>query len=142
MPVKKGSKVKIEYKGTLDNGTVFDSSEKYGKLLEFEVGAGQVIPGFESAVMGMSKGEEKEITLEPSEAYGEPNPKLVKDVPRSQFPKDQEIKAGMMLLIGLPNGKRIPAKISKVTPETVTIDLNHPLAGKRLNFKFKLIEIS
>ena len=142
MPVKKGDKVKVEYTGTFDDGTVFDSSEKHGRPLEFEAGSGQVIKGFDEAVIGMEKGEEKEIKLQPAEAYGDVRPELRKKVPREQLPKDQEPKEGMMLLIGLPNGQQMPAKIIEVTDAEVTLDLNHPLAGKVLNFKIKVAEIS
>lgn len=141
MAVKKGDKVKVEYEGKLEDGTVFDSSKKHGKPLEFEVGAGHIIKGFEDAVIGMKKGQEKEITIKPSDAYGDPNPKLVQEVPRDKLPQKQEVKAGMMLVMSLPDGNQIPARIVKVTKDTVTIDLNHPLAGKTLKFKIKLVEI-
>lgn len=142
MKVEKGKKVKIEYTGKLDDGTVFDSSEKHGKPIEFEAGAGNVIPGFDNAVMGMEKGEEKEIKIKPEEGYGHPNPELVKKVPREQLPKDKELKPGMMLGVGLPTGQQIPAKITEVSDKEVTIDLNHPLAGKTLNFKIKVVEVA
>ena len=142
MVVKKGSKVKIEYTGTLDDGTVFDSSEKHGKPLEFEIGAGMVIPGFEKAIMKMKKGEENKITLKPAEAYGDPNPQLVKKIPKDQLPKDKELKPGMLLGIGLPTGQQIPARITAVDDKEVTLDLNHPLAGKTLHFKIKLVDFS
>ena len=140
MPIKNGDKVKIEYAGTLDDGTVFDSSEVH-EPLEFEVGAKQVIKGFEDAVIGMEKGEEKFIRLEASEAYGNPSNQLIKKVPRDKFPKE-ELKPGMMLGVSLANGAEVPAKITEVTDTEVTIDLNHPLAGKALNFKIKAIEVS
>jgi FKBP-type peptidyl-prolyl cis-trans isomerase 2 len=140
MPVKNGDKVKIEYEGTFDNGTVFDSSEKCGAPLEFEVGAGQIIPGFENAVMGMEKGEEKEFKLDPSDAYGDRNPQLVQKIPKDQLPK--EVESGMMLVVGLPNGAQIPVKVTEVTDEWVTIDMNHPLAGENLNFKIKVVDVS
>lgn len=141
MPIKKGDKVKVEYTGTLEDGTVFDSSEKHNAPLEFEVGAGQVIKGFEDALIGMKKGEEKEVKLQPAEAYGDPNPQLIKELPKEQFPKDRELKPGMILGMNLPNGMQIPAKVVNVTDKTVTLDLNHPLAGKVLNLKFKVVDI-
>jgi len=141
MTVKEGDKVKIEYEGKLDDGTVFDSSEKHGKPLEFQVGSKKVIPGFEKAIIGMKKGEEKEIKLEPAEAYGDQNPQLIKKIPRDKLPTDKEIKPGMMLSVGLPTGQQIPARITEVNDKEVTIDLNHPLAGKNLNFKIKLVDI-
>lgn len=141
MAVKKGDKVKVEYTGSLDDGTVFDSSEKHGKPLEFEVGAGQVIKGFEDAIIGMEKGQEKDIKLKASEAYGEYNDQLKKKIPRAQLPKEPEPKEGMMLALGTPDGKQFPAKIVEVSDSEVTLDLNHPLAGKTLSFKLKLVEI-
>lgn len=140
MTVKKGDKVKVEYTGTLDDGSVFDSTEKQGKPLEFEVGSGMVIKGFEEAIVGMEKGQEKEIKLKPSEAYGDHNPKLIKTESKDKFPKDKELKPGMVLLVQLPQGP-LPITITEVTDKDITVDLNHPLAGKNLNFKIKLIEI-
>jgi len=139
MSVKKGDKVKVEYTGTFEDGTVFDSSEKHGKPLEFEVGAGQVIKGFDEAMIGMETDEEKEVKIEPKEAYGDVDARLVKKVPKEQLPKDKELKAGMMLGVTLPNGQQMPAKIKEVGDTEVTVDLNHPLAGKILNFKLKLV---
>lgn len=140
--VKKGDKVKVEYTGTLDDGTVFDSSEKHGAPLEFEIGAGQVIPGFENALVGMKQGEEKEINLEPAQAYGDPNPQLVKQIPKAQIPAQQELKPGMLLLMRLPDGRQVPVKIVEVSEDAISLDLNHPLAGKTLTFKLKVVEIS
>lgn len=141
MPVKKGDKIKIDYTGTLDDGTVFDSTQHEGHShpLEFEVGTKQVIPGFEKAVTGMNKGEEKEFRLKPNEAYGDHNPELIKKVPKDKLPP--EVKEGMLLGITLPNGQQMPVKVTKVTDNEVTIDLNHPLVGKALNFKIKILEI-
>ena len=141
MAIKKGDKIKVEYKGTLEDGTIFDSSEKHGKPLEFEAGAGMVIKGFDEAVIGMEKGEEKEIKLQPTEAYGEPRPELMKKIPRDKLPKEPEPKPGMMLAMGTPDGKQFPAMIKEVDEKEITIDLNHPLAGKNLNFKIKIVEI-
>jgi len=141
MTVKKGDKIKIDYTGTFDNGEVFDSSE--GKQpLEFEVGSGMVIKGFDDGVVGMKEGEEKKIKLESKDAYGDVNPQLVKKVPRDKLPEGQEPKEGMMLGVGMPNGQQVPAKITKVGAKEITIDLNHPLAGKTLNFNLKLVKIN
>jgi len=142
MKAKEGSKVKIEYEGKLDDGTVFDSSEKHGKPLEFEIGKGMVIKGFEEAIIGMEKGQEKEVTIKPEEGYGEHNDQLIKKVPREQLPKEQEPIKGMMLLLSSPDGRQFPVKIEEVTDKEITLDLNHPLAGKTLHFKIKLVEIS
>lgn len=140
MPIKNGDTIKVEYEGSLNDGTVFDSSEKHGEPLEFEIGCGQMIPGFESAVMGMENGDEKEFKLEPSEAYGDRDPKLVQKVPRDQLPN--EVAPEMVLVVQLPNGVQIPVKVLEVSEEEVTLDLNHPLAGETLNFKIKIVDIA
>jgi len=136
---KDGDTVKVNYTGTFDDGTVFDSSEKHGNPLEFKLGAHQVIKGFENAVRGMKKGEEKTVKITPEEAYGHPKQELMQKVPREQLPKEQEPKKGMILAVKLPNGYQMPARISDVTDTDITIDLNHPLAGKALNFKIKMV---
>ena len=142
MPVKKGDKIKVEYEGKLEDGTVFDSSKTHGKPLEFEVGSGKVIKGFDEGVVGMEVNEEKEIKIDAKDAYGEHKPELIKKVPREQFPKEQEPKPGMFVMMGLPNGAQLPVKIIDVDEKEVTLDLNHPLAGKNLIFKVKLLEIA
>jgi FKBP-type peptidyl-prolyl cis-trans isomerase 2 len=141
MKVEKGKIVVIEYEGKLEDGTVFDSSKKHNTPLEFEVGSGKVIPGFDNAVMGMKKGEEKEFSIQPKDAYGEPKKELMKEIPRNVLPQDKEPKEGMMVVMSAPNGQQIPARIAKVTKDTVTLDLNHPLAGKKLIFKIKVIDV-
>jgi FKBP-type peptidyl-prolyl cis-trans isomerase 2 len=143
MKAEKGDTVKVEYEGKLENGEVFDSTEKHGgKPLEFKVGAGQMIPGFDKSVEGMSVGETKEVTLKPPEAYGEHKPFLVRMIPAEHLPKGQKLKAGMMVGMRMPNGINIEAKVLKVTKKGAEIDMNHPLAGKSLTFKIKLVEIS
>ena len=141
MPIKSGDKATVEYTGSLEDGTIFDSSERQGKPLEVEVGAGQVITGFEQAIIGMKKGEEKEVTLQPDEAYGGHNPQLVKSVPRSQIPRGPEPKVGMLIGIGLKTGQQIPATVTEIFREKITLDLNHPLAGKVLLFRIKVLSI-
>lgn len=140
--VKKGDKVKVDYTGTFDDGTIFDASEKHGQPLEFEVGSGQVIKGFDDAVVGMTNGQEKEIIITSAEAYGEVKAELRKKVPRKQLPPDQEPKVGMVLAVGLPNGMQFPARIAEVAKDEVTIDLNHPLAGKTLHFRIKVVNVA
>lgn len=140
MPVEKGNKVKAHYTGTLEDGSVFDSSEKQGQPLEFIAGAGQLIKGFDDAILGMEVDEEKEITLTPDQAYGEPNPQLTQNVPRDKLPEGMEPKVDMMLAVATPTGQQVPAKITAVTDTEITMDLNHPLAGKTLNFKLKVVE--
>ncbi|MEI6731932.1 MAG: peptidylprolyl isomerase [archaeon] len=144
MAVKKGDKISVDYEGRFESGEVFDSSTHgdHSHPLEFTVGNGQVIAGFDSAVEGMEVGQDKEFTIKPEEAYGEANPQLMKEIPRSALPKDQEPKPGMMLVMGTPEGKQFPVRISKVDTDTVTLDLNHPLAGKTLIFKIKVVKIN
>ena len=139
MVVKKGDKIKVDYTGSLENGEVFDASEKHGQPLEFEAGAGVVVKGFDAAVIGMEVGEEKTVTLKPEDAYGMPDERAIQKVPADKFPK--EAKEGMMIGVPLPNGQKIPAKIVKIDDKEVTIDLNHLLAGKVLVFKIKIVSI-
>ena len=141
MAIKKGDEVEVEYTGSFDDGTVFDSSS--GKEpLKFSVGKGMVIPGFDNAVVGLEKGDEKTIKIESKDAYGEINPALTKKIPRESLPKEQSPEVGMTLVLQAPTGQKIPAKISEVGDKEVTIDLNHPLAGKRLNFKIKIVKVN
>lgn len=140
MAIKDGDTIKIDYTGTLDDGTVFDSSENHDEALEFTVGAGQVIPGFEEAVIGMEIGEEKKFRVEACEAYGEVNPALTQTVPSSLLQADEEITEGMMIMVGTADGQQMPAKITEVTDENITLDMNHPLAGKALTFSIKVVE--
>ena len=142
MTIKTGDKVKIEYTGTLDDGTVFDSSADHGSPLEFEVGGGQVIKGFDDAVLGMKENEEKQFSILPADAYGEHDPTLVQKVPREVFPQDAELVPGLLFEAGLPTGEKVPATITEVQGEIISVDLNHPLAGKRLNFKIKVSAIT
>jgi|SRR3989339_1149520 len=141
--VSKGDKVKVDYEGRLESGEVFDSSTHgdHSHPLEFTAGEGQVIPGFDNALIGMKLNEEKEITIKPEDAYGQPNPEMVRDIPRNVLPKDQEPKVGMMLGMMTPNGQQMAAKIVEVTKDNIKIDLNHPLAGQTLIFKVKVVEI-
>jgi FKBP-type peptidyl-prolyl cis-trans isomerase 2 len=139
MPIKKGDKIKVEYEGKFDDGTVFDSSNYHNEPLEFEVGCGQIIPGFEEAVVGMESGDEKEFDLKPQDAYGEYDPELMHKISKDQLPMN--VAPGMILVATLPNGIQTPVKVVEVSDEWVTIDLNHPLAGKHLNFKVKILNV-
>ena len=136
--VERGDRVSVDYNGFLEDGTLFDSSAGRGPL-QFEAGMGQMIKGFDNAVIGMAVGEEKEITLQPSEAYGEENPNLFAVVPRSELPKGQEPKAGLKISVTMKDGSRRIGVISAVNDENITINLNHPLAGKVLKFRLKLV---
>src|SRR5690606_2294805 len=136
MVVEKGNKVKVEYVGSLDNGQVFDSSEGRAPL-EFVVGEGKVIPGFENGILGMEKGEEKEIKIESKDAYGEKREELMKKIPKDELPPEikDKVQAGMTLGMKSPEGGQFPVKVSEVSENEITLDLNHPLAGQNLNFK-------
>ena len=142
MPIKKGDTIKIEYEGSLDDGTVFDASKNHGQPLEFEVGSGQVIKGFDDGVLGLKEGEEKEIVLPPEQAYGPYNPELVKKLPRDKLPTGQELKPGLMLMMKLSNGQELPVRIASVDEKEISVDVNHPLAGKTLHFWIKVVEIN
>lgn len=141
MKAKKGDHVKVHYTGTLDNGEIFDSSDGR-EPLEFELGAGHVIKGFDMGVEGMGVDEERNIVIGAKDAYGERDDTLQSDIPREGLPKDQEPKEGMQVMVTLPSGHQQPAVIAKVTEEHITLDLNHPLAGKNLTFKVKLVGIN
>ena len=141
MITKIGDRVSIEYTGTLDDGTIFDSNVENENLLEFVIGGDQVIKGFDDAVVGMSEGEEKQFSISPSEAYGDHDPTLIQKVPREIFPADVELVPGLLFEAGLPTGGKVPAMIIAIDGVTISVDLNHPLAGKRLNFKIKLSSI-
>ena len=139
--VKEGDKVKVDYTGSLDDGTVFDSSQG-GKPLEFTAGSGQLIKGFDKGVLGMKVGEEKKIHIPANEAYGESNPQLFRRIPQSALPKEGTPKVGMILGLVRSDGMQGEARIVEVTSEDIKVDLNHPLAGKDLNFTIKVISIN
>jgi len=141
MAIKERDIIKVEYTGTFDDGTIFDSTEINGGIpLKFEVGAGQIIPGFDNSVIGKSIGDEFDIRLEPSDAYGEYKEGITQSISKDQFPPEQEPEAGLMILLAGPQGQPVPATIKEIMDDIVTIDLNHPMAGKVLNFKIKIIE--
>lgn len=142
MGVKEGDKVSIEYEGKLEDGTVFDSSKTQGKPMELEIGKKLVLPGFEKALMEMEEGEEKEFKLPSAEAYGQYKEELKQKFPREQLPKEHEPKVGMVLMVKTQEGQQFPAKIVEVTDKEIALDMNHPLAGKDLTFKVKVVSIT
>ena len=142
MAVKKGDRVQVEYIGKLEDGTVFDSTEKQGEPLEFEAGSKQLIPGFDEGVIGMELGEQKTIVIEPADGYGEADPNLVRDIERKNFPADAPLKPNILVEMSLPNGMALPAVIREVGEEFVKLDFNHPLAGKTLTFDIKILNIA
>ena len=141
--IKKGDKIKVDYEGTFENGETFDSSKhgSHSHPLEFVVGEGQVIKGFDDAVIGMKKGDKKEISIEPKEAYGERREELKQKVPRSELGNLPELKKGMILMMQSPDGRKMPLAVADADEQSVTLDLNHPLAGKKLIFKIEILSI-
>ena len=137
---KKGDKVKVHYHGKLASGEVFDSSEGR-EPLEFEIGSGSVIKGFEEGVNGMSAGEKKTIDIPYDEAYGPKSPEMMFEFPKEKFPKDLTVEAGLELMLSDESGEKFPVIISQIKEETVILDANHPLAGKDLVFELELVEI-
>ncbi len=135
-----GNKVKIHYKGSLDDGTIFDSSDGR-EPLEFELGSGQVIPGFDKNVKGMGLNEKKTIAIPADEAYGARRDDLIMDFPKSEFPDNINPEVGQQLQMQNQDGQVFNVLVTGVSDENVTLDANHPLAGKNLNFDIELIEI-
>jgi FKBP-type peptidyl-prolyl cis-trans isomerase 2 len=137
---KDGDTVKVEYTGRLDDGTIFDSSEGR-EPLEFAIGSGNIIAGFEKGVIGMGIGESKTITIPVEEAYGPSRPELIFTVSKGEFPEDMEFEAGMELQSQQPDGRIMRATVLEIMDDSVTVDMNHPLAGKTLIFDIELVEI-
>jgi FKBP-type peptidyl-prolyl cis-trans isomerase 2 len=137
---KPGDTVKIHYTGKLDDGTVFDSSASR-EPLEFTLSSGQVIPGFDQAVLGMSPGETKTEKIPMDQAYGPYREEMVVEVSRQQMPPELEPEVGQQLQVQQPDGQTIPVFVTEVTESTVTLDANHPLAGEDLTFDIELVEI-
>lgn len=141
MAVKTGDTVRIHYRGTLEDGSEFDSSAGR-EPLEFTVGSGQVIPGFDSAVQGMEPGQEKSFTIPADEAYGPHRDEMVLQVSRDQIPPDINPELGDQLQLQTPDGQPVPVTVTETSDDTVTLDANHPLAGQDLTFDIKLEDIS
>ena len=139
--IKNGDKVSVHYRGTLDDGTEFDNSYDRGETLTFEVGVGQMIKGFDSGVVGMTVGETKTIKITADEAYGQRQPEAVQSIPKTSFPENFQFIIGQQVQGTGPNGENISAVLISEEEETATLDFNHPLAGKDLNFSVELVEI-
>jgi len=145
---KAGDRVKVHYTGRLDDGSIFDSSEcsedacghDHGPL-EFTLGSGEVIPGFDAGVLGLAIGETKTIHIPVEEAYGERNEDIVAVVPRADLPPHIQPEVGQQLEVSQADGQVFSVVITDVNDQTITIDGNHPLAGRALNFDLKLVEI-
>ncbi|HNQ86561.1 MAG TPA: peptidylprolyl isomerase [Deltaproteobacteria bacterium] len=137
---QEGDRVKVHYRGRLEDGFEFDTSVG-GEPLVFVIGSGEVIPGFEGGARGMSVGELKTVTVEPGEGYGQHRQELVVEMPLESFPEDIVPEVGMQLKLVDENGEEVPVLVVNVDEETVTLDANHPLAGMTLTFEIELLEI-
>ncbi|MGR3452465.1 FKBP-type peptidyl-prolyl cis-trans isomerase [Pseudooceanicola sp.] len=138
---KQGDTVRIHYTGTLSDGTTFDSSEGRDPL-EFTVGSGQIIPGLDKAIPGMNVGEKKTVEVPCAEAYGDREDAAMQTVPRDQIPEEIEVKPGLQLQVQTPQGQVVPVTVADVGDSEVTLDANHPLAGRDLTFNIELVEIA
>ncbi|MDX1586422.1 MAG: peptidylprolyl isomerase [Balneolaceae bacterium] len=140
---KEGDTVKVHYTGSLEDGSVFDSSKERDEPLEFTLGQGQLIPGFEKAVEGMSVGDSTSVDIPSDEAYGDRRDDLEMEISREELPDNIEPEVGMQLQMQQQqNGKAIPVQITAVNDDTVTLDANHPLAGKDLKFDIEVVDIN
>lgn len=137
---KEGDIVRVHYTGKLEDGTVFDTSGDRAPL-EFTIGRGQIIPGFEKAVVGMEPGETKTATIPPEEAYGPRREDMTLTVDREQFPEEINPEPGQQLQVQQPDGRAAVVVVSDVSESTVTLDANHPLAGRPLTFDIRLVEV-
>jgi len=138
--VKNGDTVRVHYHGRLTNGTTFDSSEGR-EPLEFKVGAGMVIKGFDNGVVDMTIGEKRTLNIPVEEAYGPKNDELIMEFPKSNIPSDLNPQVGMDLQMSNPQGQVFPVKVAAIGDESITLDANHPLAGEALIFDIELVEI-
>ena len=138
--VKKGDKIQVHYHGKLTSGETFDSSAGR-EPLEFEVGSGMVIKGFDDGVTGMTVGEKKTVNIPFDEAYGAKNPEMVIEMPKDRFPKDMEIEVGMPLGMSDQEGQQFEVTIVEIKDDVVLLDANHRLAGQDLVFDLELVEI-
>jgi len=138
---KNGDTISVHYTGTLDDGTEFDSSHTRGETLTFQVGVGQMIPGFDAGVVGMTVGETKTINIPATEAYGERVTEAVQQIPKTSFPENFQFIVGQQVQGTGPNGENVTATVLTESDNEVTLDFNHPLAGKNLNFEVELVEI-
>lgn len=138
--VKPGDKVRLHYTGTLDDGSQFDSSAGRDPL-EFTVGSGQIIPGLDREIPGMVVGDKKTVVIAPADAYGESHPDAIQAIPRSNVPAEIPLELGLQLQMQSPSGQIVPVTVVGITDEEVTLDANHPLAGKALTFAIELVSI-
>ena len=141
MPATNGNTVKVHYRGTLSDGTEFDSSEGRDPL-EFTLGMNMMIPGFEKAVLGLEQGDKVTVTIPAAEAYGEKDEEFILTVPKEEAGADFELSVGMSVAIEMEDDSQGAATITEITDTTITLDANHPLAGQDLTFEIEVVEIS
>jgi len=132
--------VTVKYTGKLADGTIFDASPEETPLI-FIIGRQEVVKGFEAAVIGMAQGETKTVIIEPDQAYGETNPDLTEEIDRADLPEDLELTVGGQLEVTQKDGSILRLMIDKITNETITLDANHPLAGKALTFVIEMLDV-
>lgn len=137
-----GKRVKMHYVGTFDDGEIFDTSRPVGDPIEFVVGSGSVIKGFDDAARDMEVGEKRHIHLEPEEAYGDVDERLIQTVPVENVPNAQDLPVGESVYMRGPDGNPFPVKVVSVDDQNVVFDMNHPMAGKPLNFDLELVEVA
>ena len=137
---KKGDKVKVHYHGKLTNGETFDTSSGRDPL-EFEIGSGSVIKGFDDGVRGMEVGQSKTISIPVEDAYGSRSDDMLIEFPKERFPKDMQIEEGMQLMMSNGTGQNMPVIVTEIKENSVILDANHPLAGEELIFDIELVEI-
>lgn len=141
LEAKNGDVVKVHYTGKHTNGEIFDSSVER-EPLEFELGRGMMIQGFEQAILGMKTGEEKTVNLSPEHAYGEVNPEMYFTINRQEIPEEIDLKIGIQLQAHTQAGQPMQVVVKEIHDESIVLDANHPLAGQELVFDLKLVEIS
>ncbi|MGD1889806.1 MAG: peptidylprolyl isomerase [Cyclobacteriaceae bacterium] len=137
---KTGDTVQVHYTGTLDDGSQFDSSRQRDQPLEFTLGQGQMIPGFEKAVDGMEVGDSKQVKIPSQEAYGEKKPEMIMEVSKGDFPPNITPEVGQQLAVNT-QGRQVPVVITEMREDSVVLDANHPLAGQDLTFDIELMNI-
>ncbi len=137
---QKGDTVKVHFKGTLDDGTVFADS-KDGEPVQFTIGEGALIPGFEEETVGMSEGDQKSVRLEAERAFGNKRDELVSTVPRNAIPDNIDLSVGLQLQMNSSSGQPVQVVVTDVAEEEITIDANPPLAGHPLTFDIELVEV-
>jgi peptidylprolyl isomerase len=142
MKIEKGNKVKVHYVGTLEDGEEFDNSYKRGEPIEFTVGQGQMIKGFDDGVLDLSVGEKTTLNLSPEDAYGNVDERAFIPVEKTNFPPEFKFEVGEMVQGRTQQGMPVNAKIMEIHDNEVVLDMNHPLAGKTLNFDVEVVEIS